>query len=849
VSAELTVVPTADTFDGVIDIELVVREPLPVLWLNADELTISRAEAVAGTSTIPGKVITTPKDFVGIAFEQPLPAGGARVHIEYKGKLTTRDSSGASKQKEGDEWYVYTHFEPLAARRVFPCFDEPSFKVPWKLTLKVRSTDLAFANTPVARESDAGGGMKRVEFAQTKPLPSYLVAWAVGPFEVVDAGKAKKSGTPVRIITPKGLAAQAHWAAESSAPALDALEEYFGTDYPYGKLDVISVPLFGGAMENPGLVTFTARLVLNPPEAESIGRKRAYAEVAVHEFAHQWFGDLVTTAWWDDLWLNEAFATWMEPKIVARWQPTWGAEEERVQTRNGAMEADRLVSARMIRQSIKSNDDVENAFDGITYSKGASVIAMFERWIGPEVFQKGVRRYLREHANGNGTAQDFLQALSAEAGKDITPAFSTFLDQSGVPLLSVDVKCDAGKTPSLKLHQERYLPEGAEGVQADAQTWQIPVCVRWKAGKNDGRACTLFTERDGEMPLTGATSCPDWVVPNEHATGYYRSLLGGGQLARLLADGGKELTVEERLGLASDLYALVRAGKVPYADALAVVPKLAQDKSRFVMNIAIDLVAGLRDGQLIPEAVQPSYARFIRENFGPAAHRLGWLPKKGEDEDTRLLRGRLLRLMADQGEDPQFVSEARRLASVWTRNHQLVDPDVVDAVLHVAAETGSRSLFDTWHEAARKEKDRRERNRLLEALGAFTDPSVVQEALKLSLSDEFDPRETSRLLFAASRRPATRPLAYAFVKTNFDALVARLPRDSGARFPFIGTSFCDEEHRADVEAFFKDRSTKFTGGPRLLTQALESMRQCAAFRKAQEASVAGFFTTAKASVN
>lgn len=845
-AAELTVVPTQESFRGVVDIDVTVAHAVRVLWLNAEELSISRAEFISQSagakSSVVATVLAQPKDFVGLRTPQPLAPGSYRLHLEYSGKMSAKDSGGAGRHKEGGEWYVTTHFEPIDARRVFPCFDEPGFKVPWQLNMVVRSTDKALTNTRQLRETDIGGGMKRVEFAPTQPLPSYLIAWAVGPFDIVDAGKSARSGTPVRVVTPRGQQAQAAWAGSCSAELLSLLEEYFGINYPYDKMDVVAVPMLGGAMEHPGLVTFDQTLLLNSADRDTIGRKRAYADVATHEFAHQWFGDLVTTQFWDDLWLNEAFATWMTPKIIERWQPSWGSSTGRVFTRNGAMGTDSMITARQIRQPIETNNDIKNAFDGITYGKGASVIAMFERWIGAAAFQKGVQRYMREHAHGNATARDFLAAISAEAGRDIAPAFATFLDQAGVPLLRMDLTCQAGGPTTLKWAQSRYLPEGSEGAaQAAGQLWQVPVCVRWKAGQGDGRACTLAEGREGQWTLPGVVGCPAMVVPNEQAAGYYRTLLGGDWMTRLLADGGKSLTLEERVGTVSDLTALVRAGQIPYGDALPLTSKLAQDESRFVVEMASSLVAGLRDGQLLPESLLPSYARFVRDAFGARARRLGWQPKAGENDDTRLLRNELLPLVADQGDDRELQAEATRLAQLWLKDRRAINAEIVDGVLRTAVARGDRALFEQLHAKAQTETDRRQRNQMLRAMGGFSDPQIVQTAMDLTLASQFEPREAMALIWGATRRPATRKLAYDFIKTHFDALVAKLPRDAGANFPFIGATLCEEAARQDIETFFRDRAPRFTGGPRLLSQALERVRLCSAFRRSQTPSVTAFF--------
>jgi len=314
----LTLVPDSDRFDGVMEIDLDVLAATPVVWLNAQDIEVSAAEARAGGAALPGRVLAQPKDFVGIAFDRPLPPGSALLRLTYTGRISRRDSAGVFQTEEGGRWYVSTHFEPIDARRAYPCFDEPSFKAPWQLTLRIKTGQLAFANTAVERQRDMGDGFTLVRFAPTRPLPSYLTAFAVGPWERIDAGKAGQGGTPVGVIVPAGLAPQAGWAKEITPQIVPRLEEWFGIAYPFEKLDVIAVPLARGAMENVGLVTYGSTLLLFPPGEDTPAFRRAQASVSTHEFPHMWFGDLVTNAWWNDRGPKGAFATWMTTRRWSR---------------------------------------------------------------------------------------------------------------------------------------------------------------------------------------------------------------------------------------------------------------------------------------------------------------------------------------------------------------------------------------------------------------------------------------------------------------------------------------------------------------------------------------------------
>ncbi len=836
----LTVVPDQDGFTGVIEIDLDVLAATSVVWLNAQDLQLSRAEARARGATLPGRVLAQPKDIVGIAFERPLPPGDATLRLTYSGRVSRRDSAGIFQTEEGGRWYASTHFEPIDARRAYPCFDEPSFKAPWQLTLRIKTGQRAFANTPVESQQDGADGFTTVRFAPTRPLPSYLTAFAVGPWERIDAGKAGEGGTAVGVIVPQGLVPQAGWAKEITPQIVPRLEGWFGIAYPFEKLDVIAVPLARGAMENVGLVTYGSTLLLAPPGEDTPSFRRAQASISTHEIAHMWFGDLVTNAWWDDLWLNEAFATWMTYKALESWHPEWGAALDRVGARGRALAADSLLTARRIRQPIESDDDMLNAFDAITYLKGASVIHMFEQFVGPEKFRRGVQRYLKAHAYSTATASDFLADVSAEAGLDIQPAFSTFLDQAGVPLVTAQVRCEPGKRPRLELSQERYVPLGAEPTpEQRQQIWQVPICARWSGG----RTCALLAAKSGsaELPTKG---CPKDLVANPGAAGYYHL---SAHEEGLLADGGRRLVPAERVAALQDLVALSRAGKLDHGELLRVVAPLARDPDRHVVEATIAVASGLRDEDLLREAELPQYRRWIRDLYAQRARLLGWTPRRGEADELKLLRASLLEVLGHAADDPEVVSEARARAQAWLTDRRAVDPTVVPVALTIAAEHGDRAFFDELHAAARKEGDRHHRLLLLEAMGRFRDPAIARDAMRVALSSEFPAREAITLVYGATQSVEARGAAYDFVRENFGELAGRLPAREAAGLVAAGSALCDEGKRAEVEAFFRERMAGLPGGPRRYAQAVEKLRTCAAFRAAQAPAVSRFFSTAHAS--
>ncbi len=839
-AVDLSIVPDRDTFRGIVDINLNIRTPAEMIWLNSVGLEIqSAAFRPESGAALPVRTVPGGEQFTGFAFEHAISGHGV-LQVAYQGKISRNSSAGIFQLKEDREWYVYSQFEPTDARRAFPCFDEPSFKVPWQLTLHVPKNDLALSNTPVESESGEPGGMKMVRFKTSAPLPSYLVALAVGPFDVVDA--APVGPTPVRVIVPKGKSAEAADAAAAIPQLLKRLEDYFGIPYPYEKLDSVVMPISDFAMENAGMITYSESWLLADPARETIEHKRELAGLCAHEMAHQWFGDLVTTAWWNDTWLNEAFATWMERKIPGEWKPEWHLDVSAVNARLGAMRGDELASAREIRQPIENNDDIANAFDDITYEKGAAVIEMFEHWIGGAKFREGVQLYLKQHAWGNATASDFEAAMSSVAGKNVAPAFNSFLDQPGVPQVSVALKC--GARPSLAISQKRSLPIGSKAKQ---QLWQIPLCVAYEADGSVHRQCSLLSDPKDEIALTGAESCPAWILPNDGETGYYQVVYEGDLLKKALADGASHLTVAERVGVLGDVDALAGEGQVSAQVALALVPEFSKDPDWQVVQAAANIAALLK-GESVPPDLREKGARFIRQQFGAKALALGWTAKPADTDDTRLLRQKLVPFVASTGDERELTEQAEKLARKWLATHTGTDPEMLPSVLRIAAEFGNQDLFNSLRSAAIAERDHHIREVLLEALGSFRNPDLAKAALDLLLSKDFDARESFYpLLFGPLSFAATRDVPFEFVKQHLDQLLKRLPREVGEDFaavlPSVGGSFCDAKRRDELNSFFADRVKDYNGGPRTLAQTLEGIDLCIAARKSLTPELTAFLNS------
>ena len=839
----LTVVPSAAGFSGRTEIDGTLDSSTDVIWLNADVLELGAVVARVGTEEVPAEPVVRGDERVALRFPHPLPAGPVTIRLEFRGTQFTQEDSGIFHQQSGSDWYSFTQFEETDARRAFPCVDEPAAKIPWELTLRVPVTLTAVSNTPVASETAATEEMKDVRFRQTRPLPSYLVAFGVGPFEIKEARTAGKKRVPVRIIAPRGRAHEAAWAARVSPEILEGLEDYFGIAYPYEKLDVLAIPFTVqfGAMENVGLVTFRESLVLTRPEKDRVERRRAYATVAAHEFAHQWFGDLVTAAWWDDIWLNEAFATWMETKVIERWAPAWGMAAQRVEHRNEAAETDALVSTRVIRQPVHSYNDVKNAFDSITYQKGAAVLRMFEQWVGAETFRRGIQAYLRVHADGNATAGDFLASISAAAGRDVAPAFATFLDHPGIPRVQASMRCGP-QGAFLELSQDRWLPAGSTGDRA--ATWQIPVCTRWSTRGKEQSRCVLLDGHRAEVKLE-ERRCPDWVLPNAGYAGYYHLQLDPAWRTRLVR--AANLDDAEKVGLLGDTDALVRGGAFPRGEGLHLAARYAGAREHHVLEAAIKLATVRED--FLSGRLGPAYAAWVRRVFGPHARALGLRARPAEDEEVQLTRPKLTEFVARRGEDPRLIAEARTLAESWLSRPRAVAPEMVSPVLMIAGHFGGRDLHTALEQRLDRTTDLDIRDWLLGGMAGTRVPELLDENVAIATSGRLDPREISRLLTGNKYRDVEPPLdstigrarTMAGIDRSWDTLVALMPRGGLSRFFALASQSCSADERAEAERVFGPRVKSVLGGPRRFALALENLDLCVAERAREVPELERFF--------
>ena len=843
------IVPSGETFSGVVDIELSLTKPRRVLWIHGAGLRASEVSyQPAGGKPVAGKYEQVHNGgVVRITLDEVVAPGSGTLHIAYEGDFGKRLNGLYRVTVKGDH-YAFTQFEPVWSRHAIPCFNEPAFKVPWDITLVARKEHKVIANTREIARADAGNGMVKVTFATTEPLPSYLIAFAVGPLDIVEApdiapNGARSTPLPFRGVTARGRGKEMAFALRHTPALLTTLEDYFGIAYPYDKLDIIAVPDKGGAMENAGAVTFREWLLLVDEKTASIDQRRAFAYVMAHELAHQWFGNLVTMPWWDDIWLNEAFATWMGHLAVEKWRPGQQALVRQLSGVHRAMSADSLLSARQIRQPVNNNDDIHNAFDVITYRKGGGVLGMFESWLGADVFQKGLQGYMRKHAHGSATADDLFAALSKAAGRDVATPFRSFLYQPGLPRVSAKLVCD-GRGAHLDLSQSRYLPHGSPGNPN--KKWQVPVCARYEMAGRVQKACTLMTDTDATLKLADK-GCPDWVMPNAGAAGYYVWQLDDKAYKRLRDNGLGKLTIVERMSLARSVRAGFSANQVTAAQALSMVEPLASDAHPRVANGAMGLLWRFNDWlDGTPEG--DKLRRYGRKLYGPTARRLGWKPGKGETPETQLLRREALALMTHVVRDPAMRRQATRLARqyIGAGGDRKLHPEALDAnlagvAMSVLGQEADKDTFELLLAHLAASQDDVVRGRLLGALTSVHDPQLQTRALKLSLDDRLKVTEMTVPLYRLMGDRRSRAGAWRWISDNIDPLLVRLPQRRAGWLPSVATSFCSQAEAKQTQALFGPRVAKLAGGDRELKLALERITLCSKLKAAQLAGAKQFF--------
>ncbi len=837
--------PAQADFSGTTTIKVKLAKASDHVWLDGASLTVSKATVTdaAGKTNVAKYVEADPKAGVArVDFGSTLPAGAITLQFHYTAPLNAQ-LQGLYKVTDKGQPYAMTQMEPISARFAFPGFDEPGFKTPFEISITLPDHDVAVANTRQVSDKPAGKGWKTVSFAQTLPLPTYLVAFAVGPWDITPTAKISPDAYRSKPLPLRGIAAagEAHRMSQvlSETPSIiHALENYYGFGYPWDKLDLLAAPDFAaGAMENPGLVTFRDWLLLLDKDSPARDVRDAFNDTA-HELAHQWTGDTVTLAWWNDIWLNEAFATWMQQKVTMEVHPEYRADLDRVLGAQGAMANDSLLSARKIRQPITGNGDIMTAFDGITYQKGASVIAMFENYVGDKTFQKGMRAYIQAHKFGNANADDLVDAIATAAGKGeaFKHAFKSFLDQSGVPYVQTALEQKGGQTV-LALKQSRYLPLGSHGDSR--RIWGIPVCVRYGTAGGSQVACTMIDKAAGSLPLPGA-SAHTWVMPNANAAGYYRFSLDKGELAALTAEVAK-LSDTEQLAYADAIHASFEHGDLDAGQVLAALKPLTGSKTRQVATAPLGQLEWIYRHVARTAAQRARIADWVKAAYLPKLEALGYQRKPGELEDDSLLRSTLAGALGLDFKLPEVRAELLKQGEAALRknangrlNLAAANPDLLGDALGVAVQMQGKSAVDALIAELPRTSDPALRNGILGGLARVEDPALAEQVRDFAISKPVKVGEMASLLRAGRDTRAQRDALWGWFTGHYRQVLARTGSFAGGYLPMLaGGGGCSLAEAQRLQSFFKPRMNDAAGIARGLAQTTESIELCSALAARQ----------------
>jgi len=823
----------ASTFAGEETIDVTVCETAAEIVVNAADLTIRSAAIEGHGRRWAGSVeMDDATERAVLRFREPLQPGPWRLLLKFSGVLNDKLRGFYRSTFTGDDGrqgtLAVTQFEAADARRAFPCWDEPAFKAVFQITLVVDDALAAISNTRVADVRPvAGRAKKAVVFAPTIPMSTYLVAFVIGSLEPTEPVQA--DGVPIRVWAVPGKGHLARFALQVAAFSLQFFREYYGVPYPGDKLDLIAIPDFAfGAMENLGAITFRETALLVDEASATHGEQARVAHVVAHEIAHMWFGDLVTMAWWNGLWLNEAFATFMEVLAVDAWRPAWERWNHFGVSRAAAFLTDGLQSSRPIEFDVVAPKDAEAMFDVLTYEKGGAVLRMLEQYLGPENFRAGVRRYLVTHQFATAETTDLWKAIGEACDQPIPEIMDGWIFRQGYPLVTVEAE-GAGETIRFSQRPFRYLHDGEGG----AATWHVPVTYRARVNGEVIHGRLLLSAENGRVHFPGR---PGWVVANDGGHGFYRVHYGPELLRSLLDAPRGTMTPIERFNLVNDAWAESLAGTLSASSFLDLAGHFTEESDRNVWTPLLSSLGFL--ARVVPGDLRPPLERLTRARLSSVAARLGWSPRPEDGELVRELRGEILRALGTLGND-EGVQRAARDRYDAGGEMAVLDPNVLAAVLTIVAHTGGEAEYAEYLKRFKAAQTPQEEQRHLRALADFRSPELVRRTLDLSLNGQVRTQDAPFLVRDLLMGVHSRELAWAFVKEHWAEMERLYPSQSGLRRLCEGiTGLVTPGLEADVREFFGGRSVAFGG--KTLLQYLERLGVAVRFREREEASLRAY---------
>jgi len=817
-----------DNFAGEETIQIRVLKPTSQIVLNSAEIEFQEATVSSGGARqTPRVTVDKEKEMATLAFDKEIQPGPASVHIKYTGILNDElRGLYLGKDKEGRK-YAATQFEATDARRSFPSFDEPAYKATFDITVVADKAHAVISNAKMLSDTPGPGESKHtVKFATTAKMSSYLVALAMGEFEYVE-GQA--DGIPIRVWGTPGTKQDATFALEVAQQCIKYYNHYFGIKYPFEKLDMIGLPDFAaGAMENTGLITYREVILLLDDKKASVGLHREVATVIAHEIAHQWFGDLVTMQWWDDIWLNEGFATWMENKAVAAWKPDWHLELDDAQGTTESLSVDGLKNTRPIHQAAETPAQIQELFDGIAYGKAAAVLRTLEAYLGPEAFRAGVDQYLKQHSYGNATADDFWKTLAQVSKKPVDQIMPTFVKQPGAPMVTVQTQC-AGGSSTVTLAQKRYFYDRTLFQAGNDELWQVPVCLKQggETGKSQSK-CVLLTKKQDNFALPG---CGSWLMANAGAQGYYRTGYSSDAIRAIGQDIEKKLTPAERIVLLNDSWSSIRVGEQPIGDYLALAESLQSDRTRAVVEEVTEQLEYISD-HFVTDSDREGYEQWVRRLLTPMAQELGWTPKPGESDETKTLRCRVMHTLGYAGRDLEVLAEARKLTEQALDNPAALDHTIAFTTFSLAAQNGDAVLYDKVMDHLQKKGASLEEYYLyFQTSARFSDPKLLQRTLEYALTPAVRSQDTLGLISVVMENPAGTKVAWDFVRGHWPEIEKVGGGFTSGEVVAATSVFCDAGMRDEAQEFFATH--KVPTAERTLKQSVERMNYCVDLKSRQ----------------
>jgi len=829
---KLTFTPDLDNakFEGDETIAIRVLKPTSEITLNAVDIDFHDVTISSGGTTQKARV--TPekdKEMVVLSVEKALASGPATIRITYTGTLNSEMRGFYLGKDDQGRKYAATQFESTDARRAYPSFDEPDYKATFDITAVAPKGMVAISNQKVDSDTPGPGDKHTVKFATTPKMSSYLAALVVGNFEYVE-GEA--DGIPIRVYATAGKQELGQFSLEVAEHVLSYYDKYFAIKYPYGKLDLIGLPDFSaGAMENTGCITFRDVLLLIDEKQGSVDLKKTIASVIAHEMAHQWFGDLVTMKWWDDIWLNEGFATWMSSKPIEAWRPEWNFNLDDVSAAAGTMNVDSLANTRPIHQAAETPAQIQELFDGIAYGKAAAVLRMLESYLGEETFRAGVNAYLKQHQYANATAADFWDAQTHTSKKPVDKIMPTWVEQPGLPIVNVKTQC-SGNSTNVELSQKRYYFDRTKFSEPNDQLWQVPLCLQGSA--DSAPKCELLTKREATFTLPG---CSTWVLGNAGATGYYRVGYQPDVVRDLASSAEIKLSPAERISLENDIWASLRVGREPVGDYLAFAEGLQPDRNRAVLE---DLLGGLDfiDRYMVNDNDRDEYRTWLRQLLSPIMKDVGWEPKPSDTDEQKTLRARLFYALGYDGRDPEALSEARKIADQALADPSSVDQELAGSAFPLAAINGGPDFYDKVISAMKNSKSPEAYYTYFFTLRDFSDPKLLQRTLDFAVSPDVRSQDALQLVTGVLRNPAGQDLAWKFIREHWAELEKTGGPFASAEVVQATSSFCDVGLRDQVTEFFA--AHKVEGTERTYKQSIERINNCVDLKSQQEPQLASW---------